>query len=192
MSFKAPILAQRTILLLLIAGVTSTISLSYFVFDDAAGNDGQLTSSLAQTLQSETKSQKPTTEQINLIIQNVKESTDNESEKVFSSLEQLLLSYDRIDPQTLASIIKKIDFNNQIEQSTLDRILSELKENQEIDTSILVKSLNGIIYNDSMFNGSELNLEAVTKTLFSKFEKSGQNEHSEQEQFGLPYSIISV
>jgi hypothetical protein len=187
-SYKIPILAQRTMLLLVIAGVTSTVSLSYFVFDDASGNDAELTSSLAQ---SET-TRHPTTEQINLILQSVNESTENESEKIFSSLEQLLLSYDKIDPQTLSSIIKKTDFNNQIDQSTLDGILSELKENQEIDSSILVKSLNGLIYNDSMFNGSELNLEAVTITLFSKFEKTKQNERSEQEQFGLPYSIISA
>ena len=96
MSHKAPIFAQRTILLLVIAGVTSTISLSYFVFDDAAGNDDELTSIFAQSLPSETRSH-PSPEQINLIIQNVKENTDNESEKIFSSLEQLLLSYERIE-----------------------------------------------------------------------------------------------
>lgn len=161
------------------------------MFDEASGRDtGIISSELIS--RDKVDSSKLDSEKINLIIQSVKENTNNDSEKMFSSLEKLLLTYDRVNPQTLVLIIKKIDFNNQVEQSTFDVILSELKMNQEIDSNILIKSLNGLIYNDSMFNGSELSLDAVVETLFSQFEKIEQNKHSEQEQFGLPHNIISV
>lgn len=178
---------------MVIAAISGITSLSYFVFDEASGKDIEIIQTeRAQKITTQNESDNLDSEKINLLVQNVKENTHNESEKMFSSLEQILLTYDAIDPSTLALIIKKIDFSNQIEQSTLENLLSELKPNQKISSNVLVKSINGLIYNDSMFNGSELDLKAITDTLFSKYEKITNEDLPNEEQFDVVHQIISL
>lgn len=178
---------------MVIAAILGITSLSYFVFDEASGKDIEIIQTeRAQKITTQNESDNLDSEKINLLVQNVKENTRNESEKMFSSLEQLLLTYDAIDPSTLALIIKKIDFSNQIEQSTLENLLSELKPNQKISSNVLIKSINGLIYNDSMFNGSELDLKAITDTLFSKYEKITDEDLPNEKQFDVPHQIISL
>ncbi len=178
---------------MVIAAISGITSLSYFVFDEASGKDIEIIQTeRAQKITTQNESDNLDSEKINLLVQNVKENTHNESEKMFSSLEQILLTYDAIDPSTLALIIKKIDFSNQIEQSTLENLLSELKPNQKISSNVLIKSINGLIYNDSMFNGSELDLKAITDTLFSKYEKITDEDLPNEEQFDVVHQIISL
>lgn len=184
-------LAQRTMILLAVAGITSIISLSYFVFSDVSAKNSEiLEADISQSSVGIPLNQnQPDSEKINLIIQKTKERSSNESEIVFSTLENLILSYDEITPQTLKTIITKVDFNNQVNPSELEKTISSIKPNQKINSKILVNSLYGVLYNDSMFYGSELDLNAIATELFNKFEKISHNEKFDESKIDFTKDI---
>lgn len=184
-------LAQRTVLLLALAGITSIMSLSYFVFSDVSAKNSEiLEASISKSsMDFQLYQNHPDSEKINLIIQNSKERSSNYSEIVFSTLENLILSYDEITPQTLKTIITKVDFNNQINPSELEKIISTIKPNQKITSKIFVNSLYATLYNDSMFHGSEVDLNAIANELFNKFEKINHNEKFDESKIDFTKDI---
>lgn len=182
-------LAQRTVLLLALAGITSIISLSYFVFSDVSAKNSEILEASISSMDFQLYQNQPDSEKINLIIQKSKERSSNDSEIVFFTLENLILSYDEITPQTLKTLITKVDFNNQINLSELEKTISTIKPNQKISSKILVNSLYATLYNDSMFHGSELDLNAIANELFNKFEKINHNEKFDESKIDFTKDI---
>jgi len=111
-------------------------------------------------------------ERMDAILAKLGANENIDSETIFSILETLLLSYEKIDPQTLAVILEKIDLNNQISPDTIQNILDNLEPDQHVDSTVLADTLNGFIYNYEMFHGVELDIESIAVGLFDEFEQS--------------------
>ena len=121
-------------------------------------------------------------ERIDGIIQKMQANQNIDSESIFSILESLLLSYEQIDPQTLSTIIQLIDLNNQIDSQTLDYLLQNINSETQVDSNELVSALDGFVYDNQGFSGTDIDYESLALALFSAYEDEnlGQNLGSEE------------
>ena len=83
-------------------------------------------------------------------------------------------------------------FNNQIKPETIKNILANLDLNQNVDSMVLADALNGLIYNDEMFNGAELDIDAVAVALFNEFEQNDVGGQLNPDEVPLWPKIIAV
>lgn len=93
-----------------------------------------------------------------------------DSEMIFSELESELLNHKQINSKELFAVIQKIDFNDQINEEKIHQKLQFLNSEQSLRTDILVNRLNQLIYNEQMFIGPDLNLNAVAIELLDEFD----------------------
>jgi hypothetical protein len=77
--------------------------------------------------------------------------------------------------------MQKIDLNNQIQPGTIQDLLDNIDPDQQVDSDVLADALNGLIYNNEVFDGSELDVDALAGALFGEFEEKPVDRQLEPE-----------